>query len=103
MYQFAPKAQLTAILDDWAPYYIERVGQVMDGTWKKSDTWGDMKSGMVKMAPYTNMPDNIALIAKDIEKKVMNGNIDPFNGKYSVGELLGMNKYVKGIDASLPK
>jgi simple sugar transport system substrate-binding protein len=103
MYQFAPKAQLTAILDDWAPYYIERVGQVMDGTWKKSDTWGDMKSGMVKMAPYTNMPDNIALIAKDIEKKVMNGNIDPFDGKYSVGELLGMNKYVKGIDASLPK
>lgn len=103
MYQFAPKAQLTAILDDWAPYYIERVGQVMNGTWKKSDTWGDMKSGMVKMAPYTNMPDNIALIAKDIEKKVMNGNIDPFNGKYSVGELLGMNKYVKGIDASLPK
>ena len=103
MYQFAPKAQLTAIIDDWAPYYIERVGQVMNGTWKKSDTWGDMKSGMVKMAPYTNMPDKIALIAKDIEKKVMNGNIDPFNGKYSVGELLGMNKYVKGIDASLPK
>ena len=103
MYQFAPKAQLTAIIDDWAPYYIERVGQVMNGTWKKSDTWGDMKSGMVKMAPYTNMPNNIALIAKDIEKKVMNGNIDPFNGKYSVGELLGMNKYVKGIDASLPK
>ena len=103
MYQFAPKAQLTAILDDWAPYYIKRVGQVMDGSWKKTDTWGDMKSGMVKMAPYTNMPDNIALIAKDIEKKVMNGEIDPFNGKYSVGELLGMNKYVKGIDSSLPE
>ena len=103
MYQFAPKAQLTAILDDWAPYYIKRVGQVMDGSWKKTDTWGDMKSGMVKMAPYTNMPDNIALIAKDIEKKVMNGEIDPFNGKYSVGELLGMNKYVKGIDTSLPE
>ena len=103
MYQFAPKAQLTAIIDDWAPYYIKRVGQVMDGSWKKSDTWGDMKSGMVKMAPYTNMPNNIALIAKDIEKKVMNGEIDPFNGKYSVGELLSMNKYVKGIDASLPK
>lgn len=103
MYQFAPKAQLTAIIDDWAPYYIKRVGQVMDGSWKKSDTWGDMKSGMVKMAPYTNMPNNIVLIAKDIEKKVMNGEIDPFDGKYSVGELLGMNKYVKGIDASLPK
>ena len=103
MYQFAPKAQLTAIIDDWSPYYIKRVGQVIDGTWKKSDTWGDMKSGMVKMAPYTNMPDNIARIAKDTEKKVMNGDIKPFNDKYTVGELLSMNKYVKGIDASLPK
>ena len=63
----------------------------------------DMKSGMVKMAPYTNMPANIAAIAKDIEEKVMNGTIDPFGGKYTTGDLLGMNKYVKGIDSSLPK
>ena len=89
MIQFAPKAQLTAIIDDWAPYYVSRVKAVMDGTWKKSDTWGDMKSGMVKMAPYTNMPTNVIAIAKDIEEKVMNGKIDPFGGKYSTGELLG--------------
>tara|TARA_B100000925_G_scaffold184367_1_gene139253 strand:- start:45 stop:779 length:735 start_codon:yes stop_codon:yes gene_type:complete len=103
MLQFAPKAQLTAIIDDWAPYYVERVQAVIDGTWKKKDTWGDMKSGMVKMAPYTNMPANVVAIAKDIEEKVMNGKIDPFGGKYTTGDLLGMNKYVKGIDSSLPK
>jgi len=102
MIKFAPKTQLTAIIDDWSPYYVSRVQAVLDGTWKKSDTWGDMKSGMVKMAPYTNMPADIQKIAKDLEIKITNGDIDPFGGKYSIGELLGMNKYVDGIDAKLP-
>jgi simple sugar transport system substrate-binding protein len=103
MIQFAPKAQLTAIIDDWSPYYVARVKAVLDGTWKKSDTWGDMKSGMVKMAPYTNMPPHVAALAAQAEANILNGTLDPFNGKYTTGELLGMNKYVKGIDASLPK
>ena len=103
MLQFAPKAQLTAIIDDWAPYYVSRVREVLKGKWKSSDTWGDMKSGMVKMAPYTNMPPHVAALAAQAEKNILNGKLDPFNGKYSTGELLGMNKYVKGIDASLPK
>ena len=103
MIQFAPKAQLTAIIDDWAPYYVSRVQAVLDGTWKKSDTWGDMKSGMVKMAPYTNMPRKLKRLAKELEDDIRDGKIDPFGGKYTTGELLGMNKYVKGIDSSLPK
>ena len=103
MIQFAPKAQLTAIIDDWAPYVVARVKAVMNGTWKKSDTWGDMKSGMVKMAPYTNMSPSIAALAAQLEGNIKNGTFDPFDGKYTTGELLGMNKYVKGIDASIPK
>ena len=103
MIQFAPKAQLTAIIDDWAPYYVARVQAVLDGTWKKSDTWGDMKSGMVKMAPYTNMPPSVAALAAQLEGNIKDGTFDPFGGKYTTGEFLGMNKYVKGIDASLPQ
>ena len=34
MIKFAPKAQLTSIVDDWGPYYISRVKAVLDGTWK---------------------------------------------------------------------
>ncbi len=103
MINFAPKAQLTAIIDDWSPYYVERVKAVMDGTWKKSDTWGDMKSGMVKMAPYTNMSPSVAALAAQLESNIKNGTFDPFGGKYTTGELLGMNKYVKGIDAKVPQ
>ena len=103
MINFAPNTQLTAIIDDWSPYYVKRVGDVLNGTWKKTDTWGDMKSGMVKMAPYTNMPRKLKRLARELEDDITNGKKDPFDGKYSIRELLGMNKYVKGIDSTLPK
>ena len=32
MIKFAPKGQLTAIIDSWAPYYVRRVGQVGPAT-----------------------------------------------------------------------
>tara|TARA_B100000963_G_scaffold201394_1_gene175350 strand:- start:7497 stop:8519 length:1023 start_codon:yes stop_codon:yes gene_type:complete len=103
MIQFAPKAQLTSILDDWAPYYVSRVKAVMDGTWKSSDTWGGMDTGMVKMAPMTNMNDVLAAHAEQLIYEIKNGKFDPFGGKYTEKELLTMNKYVKGIDATVPQ
>ena len=51
MIMFAPNTQLTAILDLWGPYYVERVKAVIDGTWEMQDTWGGMDTGMVAMAP----------------------------------------------------
>jgi len=101
MIQFAPKAQLTAIIDDWGPYYVERVRAVLNGTWKSEDTWGGMDTGMVKMAPMTNMPAELAEIANNLQMQITNGKLDIFPGK-SVGDLLGMNSYVDGIDAFLP-
>ena len=55
MVHFAPKAQLTSIIDNWAPYYIARAKAVLDGTWESADTWNGMAAGTVKMAPYTNI------------------------------------------------
>ena len=101
MINFAPDTQLTAILDIWGPYYVERVKAVLDGTWEKSDTWGGMDTGMVEMAPYTNMPDDVKEIAMAVEKDILEGKLDIFPGK-GVGDLLGMNQYVEGIDAFLP-
>ncbi|GIS07681.1 MAG: hypothetical protein CM15mP111_2960 [Hyphomicrobiales bacterium] len=34
MIQFGPNAQLTAIIDDWAPYYVERTQALIDKTWE---------------------------------------------------------------------
>ena len=101
MIMFAPNTQLTAILDLWGPYYVERVKAVIDGTWETKDTWGGMDTGMVAMAPYTNMPDDIKKIAMAIEKDILEGKLEIFPGA-SIGDLLGMSEYVEGIDAIKP-
>jgi simple sugar transport system substrate-binding protein len=118
MIKFGPETQLTSIVDDWGPYYIERIQAVIDGSWKQQDVWGGMKEGHVVMAPYTNMPDDVKKLAEETEAKIKSGEFDPFTGPVAkqdgtewlkAGEkaddatLLGMNFYVKGVDDKLPQ
>lgn len=118
MIKFAPKAQLTAIVDNWDKYYVARAKAVIDGTWESTDTWGGIDSGMVEMAPYTNMPDDVKALAEETAAKIASGEFHPFTGpiydqagelRIKEGEiaedgmLLGMNWYIQGIDAELPK
>lgn len=118
MIKFAPKAQLTAIVDNWDSYYVARAKAVADGTWESMDTWGGINTGMVEMAPYTNMPDDVKALAEETAAKISSGEFHPFTGpiydqagelRVKEGEiaddgmLLGMDWYIKGIDAELPK
>ena len=118
MIKFAPDHQLTAIIDDWAPYYVARVKAVLDGTWESTDTWDGMAPGMVAMAPYTNLPDDVVAMAKETEAKITSGEFHPFtgpihkqDGSMAIGEgevlddgtLAGMNWYVQGVDDELPQ
>jgi simple sugar transport system substrate-binding protein len=117
MIQFAPEAQYTAIIDDWGPYYIERIQEVMDGTWEPKSTWAGLAEGHVVMAPYTNLPDDVVALAKETEAKI-SGGWEPFTGPITKqdgsvaaedgvalddGAILGMNWYVQGIDDKLPQ
>lgn len=118
MIKFGEKTQLTSIIDDWGPYYIERVKAVMDGTWKQVDVWHGMKEGHVVMAPYTNMPDDVKKLAEETEAKIKDGSFNPFTGPIKKqdgsewlkagevaedGVLLGLNFYVAGVDDKLPQ
>ena len=117
MIKFAPNAQLTSIVDDWSGYYVDRVQAVLDGTWESVDIWGGLDTGMVSMAPFTNMPDDVAKMAAETTEAIKSGELHPFTGPISnqAGEevvadgatmadkdVLGMNWYVKGIDDQLP-
>src|SRR3954463_3925170 len=56
MIKFGPKSQLTAIVENWGPYYVDRVQLALDSKWTSSDFWGGLSTKLVHMAPYTNMP-----------------------------------------------
>ena len=119
MLNYGPKTVLTSIEDIWGDYYVSRTKAVLDGTWKSTDTWGGMDVGMVHMAPYTNMPDDVKKLAEETEAGIKSGKINPFKcpvygqdgkeieckgkGALDDGQILGMNFYVKGIDDKLPQ
>ncbi len=118
MIAFGKETQLTSIVDDWGPYYTERVKAVIDGTWAQHDVWGGMAEGHVVMAPYANMPDDVKKLAEETEAKIKSGEFNPFTGPIKKqdgtewlkdgevadnGVLLGMNFYVAGVDDQLPK
>jgi basic membrane protein A and related proteins len=118
MIKFGPKAQLTAIINNWGPYYVERVQAALDNKWTSGDVWGGLKSTMALMAPYTNMPDDVKKMATETQAAITDGKLHAFkcpvvaqDGKaveckggthLDDGQILGMNFYVKGIDDKIP-
>ncbi|WP_424926666.1 BMP family ABC transporter substrate-binding protein [Amaricoccus tamworthensis] len=115
---FGPNAQMTAIMDDWAPYYVSRVQAVMDGTWESTDTWGGIDSGMVAFADFSDkIPADLAEQAKAAADAIAAGELHPFTGPINKqdgspwlaegetaddGTLLGMNFYIEGIEGVIP-
>ncbi|MFC0219138.1 simple sugar transport system substrate-binding protein [Pseudochelatococcus lubricantis] len=81
MSRFAPRAHLTAIVYDWAPYYKERVKLVLDGAWKSDDTWWGLKEGLIRMAPYNpSLPEEIRKQADAVRDAIAAGTLQPFAG-----------------------
>ena len=118
MIKFGPKAQLTAIINNWTPYYVDRIKLALDGKWTTGDVWGGLNSKIVQMAPYTNMPDDVKKLAMETEAAISSGKLHPFkcpvlgqDGKpveckgganLDDGQILGMNYFIKGIDEKVP-
>ena len=115
--RFAPKAQLTATIDNWSPYYIAKVQAVIDGSWKSMDYFGHMNEDVVQMAPFTNMPMDVKAFAENIKSAISKGEYFAFTGpiKDNTGKLQlkdgeiaddahlnSMMYYVEGIDAKVP-
>jgi simple sugar transport system substrate-binding protein len=118
MIKFAPHAQYTAIVDNWRPYYVRRINDVLNGTWKSQSSWDGMAEGTVSLAPFTNLPDDVVKMATETSEAIKSGKLNPFTGPITKqdgtvvgetgkplpdGDILGMNWYVKGIDDKLPQ
>tara|TARA_Y100000739_G_C20604890_1_gene465079 strand:- start:512 stop:1585 length:1074 start_codon:yes stop_codon:yes gene_type:complete len=118
MKQFGPKARLSSIIDDWAPYYIARTKAVMDGTWTSMSTWDGIKEGMVAIGDFSNdIPADVQASAKALKEALVNGTTHSFTGPLNKqdgsvwlaagetaddGTLLGMNFYVEGVEGKIP-
>jgi basic membrane protein A len=84
-----PKAYLTGSAYNWEKYAQEKYEQAEEGTFKNEETNGDLKSGMVELAPLN--PAVPASVKKEVEKaeqEMIAGKLFVFEGplKSNTGE-----------------
>jgi simple sugar transport system substrate-binding protein len=116
MAKFAPKAELSANVNVWGPYYIQRIQDVIDGKWKSGDVWGGFDAGMLKMSPFANMPDDVKALAQQTVDDITSGKQKIFVGPLvdqtgatklpagtvmDDGTLSGLQWLVQGIEGKL--
>ena len=118
MAAFAPSPRIASIIDNWAPYYIERVQAVKDGTWEQQASWGGMAEGEVVIGEITDeVPAEVKAEAEAMIEAIGAGEYHPFTGPINRADgsvwleegevaddadLLSMDFYVEGIDAQIP-
>lgn len=118
-FEKAPKAYMTAPVWNWGPYYVEQVKAAMEGNWESHSYWGGMKDQIVQLAPLTeNSPEAAAAKVKEVEEKILNGELNVFAGPIkdqdgkivvedgkmlSDGEMLSMDWFVEGVEGKIEK
>lgn len=119
MAEYKPSPRVSSIIDNWAPYYIDRVQALMDGTWETKDTWDGIGPGMVGIGEITDVvPEDVKAEALALKETIANGEYHPFTGPLNKqdgtpwlaegevaddGTLLGMNFYVEGLTGEIPQ
>jgi len=126
MKAFAPKAQLFSSVNNWGPYYVAKIQQLMDGTWNTGEgpdhwagnVWAGMADDYLVLSPFENMPADVAAAAakaaadiKSGKNKIFTGPIKDNAGNMKVpagktlndGELFTtLDYYVDGIKGKIP-
>jgi basic membrane protein A and related proteins len=108
-----PDAWLTATVWDWAPFYIQRTQEVLDGTWESQSYYGDMADGMVNLASFgESVPDDIRAEIEERMQQIVDGEFAPFTGpindqdgeervadgeEMSFDELMSFDFFVEGV------
>jgi basic membrane protein A len=118
MAEYKPSPRISAIIDNWAPYYIKRVQAVIDGTWASEGFWGGIGDGEVVIGEITDaVPAEVKAEAEAVRDSIGSGAYHPFTGPLnkqdgsvfladgevaSDEQLVSMNFYLEGMKGDIP-
>jgi basic membrane protein A len=117
--KFAPAKHLVSAIWNWGPYYAEAVKQVRAGTWKSTDEWWQIGTGIVGLSPFgPAVSDAVKNLIEQRKQELIAGRFDVFWGpikdqsgkmRIATGEkppevvLLSMDWFVEGVVGTVPK
>lgn len=115
MSQYAPEAILTGPIWNWGPYYVNRVYDVINGTWEADSYWGGMDDGIVDLAPFGPMvPQDVIDMVEAKKMEIIAGDFHVFAGPLydnrgelrvaegvtlTDGEMLSIEWFVAGVQS----
>lgn len=118
MKAFAPRAQLGAVEVNWAPYYLQAVEQVLNGTWSSGATWWGISQNAVDLS---NLASDVPLALRkridEAKTAIADGTLKIWLGPLQDNQkrrvlpaghvvddvgIARMNFLVKGVDGKLP-
>jgi basic membrane protein A and related proteins len=119
MAEYKDGPRVSSIIDNWAPYYVKRVGALMDGSYAQADAWEGIAGGEVQIGEITAaVPAEVKAEAEALRDAIAAGAYHPFTGPIKKqdgsdwladgavapdGDLLGMAFYVEGVTGDIPQ
>ena len=99
MSEKAPGSTLTSVMWDWSVYYTQAVQSVIDGTWTGENYFGDMKDGLVVLAPCSDLcAEGTQDAIDDVKNQILTGTWDVFDGTTEYETNDGQKKTLKAED-----
>ena len=111
--EFTPGAWLTGDVINWGTYYVQRVGEVLDGTWETGAFYGTMADGVMEIAPFGEaVAEDTRALINDTRDRIADGSFSYFTGpirdqsgelrvpdgtSMSFEEIVTMDWFVEGI------
>ena len=115
---YGSSAHLGSVLNNWAPYYLSAVKDLIDGKWSTGQSWWGLKEGSVELVSIArdvpqNVRNKLELIKDGIQKNNFNiwqgpivgqdGQLVLQSGVVADDRFLGSMKfYVKGVVGKVP-
>ena len=118
MTAYGPKAHLGSAVINWAPYYIQTVGEVLDGKWSTGQAWWGVKEGAIDLVSLAaDVPEDARKRLEEVRAGLKAGSYQIWKGpiadnagnevlaKDAVADdkfLGGINFFVKGVEGKVP-
>lgn len=118
MTAFAPSPRISATVNNWGPYYFERIQALLNGTYAQADTWGGMSKRVLVGQISGEVPKLVKAEAEALRDALAAGTTNAFVGPINKqdgspwlaegefapdGDILGMNFLVEGIVGEIPQ
>jgi basic membrane protein A len=117
--KFAPTKHAVSAIWHWGPYYVETIKQVRAGSWKSTDDWWPIGSGIVGLSSLgPAVTDGAKKHMERRTQEMIAGHFDVFwgpikdqteNVRIAAGEKpadavsLRMDWFVEGVVGTVPK